>query len=89
MTDFQESRRPVRAVRRRAVRSGAGGFPAGRGGLGTGPAKRRSHNLLGWAVQWATAQMLGTFLSAPADVPQGVAALVAEQLETGARHEGL
>ncbi|WP_329345143.1 DUF4158 domain-containing protein [Streptomyces sp. NBC_01352] len=69
--------------------SGAGGFPAGRGGLGTGPAKRRSHNLLGWAVQWATAQMLGTFLSAPADVPQGVAALVAEQLETGARHEGL
>lgn len=33
--------------------------------------------------------MLGTFLSAPADVPPGVAAFVAEQLATGARHEGL
>lgn len=52
-------------------------------------AKRRSHNRLGWAVQWSTVRMLGTFLSAPADVPPGVAAFVAEQLETGARYEGL
>ncbi|WP_434091251.1 DUF4158 domain-containing protein [Streptomyces flaveus] len=51
-------------------------------------AKRRSHNRLGWALQLGTAQMPGTFLSAPAHVPPGVAAFVAEQLETGARHGG-
>lgn len=32
-------------------------------------AKRRSHNRLGWAVQWGTVRMLGTFLSEPAGVP--------------------
>ena len=42
--------------------------------------KRRAHNRLGWAVQWGTVRMLGTFLSTPADVPPGVAAFVAEQL---------
>lgn len=43
-------------------------------------AKRRPHNRPGWAVQWGTVRMLGTFLSAPADVPPGVATFVAEQL---------
>lgn len=43
-------------------------------------AKRRPHNRFGWAVQWGTVRMLGTFLSALADVPSGVAAFVAEQL---------
>ncbi|WP_435802529.1 DUF4158 domain-containing protein [Streptomyces avermitilis] len=42
--------------------------------------KRRSHNRLGWAVQWGTVRMLDTFLSAPAEVPVGVAEFVAEQL---------
>jgi hypothetical protein len=32
--------------------------------------------------------MLGTFLSAPADVPPGVVAFVAEQLETGGEIRG-
>ncbi|MFC4472410.1 DUF4158 domain-containing protein [Streptomyces xiangluensis] len=49
---------------------------------------RRSHNRLGWAVQWGTVRMLGTFLSTPADVPPGVAAFVAEQLETGGEMRG-
>ncbi|WP_353961756.1 DUF4158 domain-containing protein [Streptomyces sp. NBC_01619] len=42
--------------------------------------KRRSHNRVGWAVQWGTVRMLGTFLSRPARVPPGVAAFVADQL---------
>jgi uncharacterized protein DUF4158 len=42
--------------------------------------KRRPHNRLGWAVQWGTVRMLGTFLSQPAKVPPGVAAFVADQL---------
>lgn len=42
--------------------------------------KRRSHNRLGWSVQWGTVRMLGTFLSAPAEVPVGVAEFVAAQL---------
>ncbi|MBV9026946.1 MAG: Tn3 family transposase [Streptomycetaceae bacterium] len=42
--------------------------------------KRRSYNRLGWAVQWGTVRMLGTFLSEPAAVPTGVADFVAEQL---------
>ncbi|MCX4827108.1 DUF4158 domain-containing protein [Streptomyces sp. NBC_01142] len=43
-------------------------------------AKRRPHNRLGWAVQWGTVRMLGTSMSAPAEVPPGVAEFVAEQL---------
>ncbi|MEU9191254.1 DUF4158 domain-containing protein [Streptomyces sp. NPDC048484] len=43
-------------------------------------AKRRSHNRLGFAVQWGTVRMLGTSLSAPAEVPSGVAEFVAGQL---------
>ncbi|MCX4596498.1 Tn3 family transposase [Streptomyces sp. NBC_01549] len=42
--------------------------------------KRRAHNRAGWAVQWGTVRMLGTFLKVPAEVPPGVAAFVAEQL---------
>lgn len=44
--------------------------------------KRRLHNRLGWAVQWGTVRMLGTFLtdSGPADVPQAVVEYVAEQM---------
>ncbi|WP_438484880.1 DUF4158 domain-containing protein [Streptomyces sp. S186] len=42
--------------------------------------KRRSHNRLGWGVQWGTVRMLGTFLSEPAAVPTSVADFVAEQL---------
>ncbi|MEU9057032.1 DUF4158 domain-containing protein, partial [Streptomyces sp. NPDC048384] len=38
------------------------------------------HNRVGWAAQWGTVRMLGTFLSRPAGVPPGVAAFVAEQL---------
>ncbi|MDX3538148.1 DUF4158 domain-containing protein [Streptomyces sp. MB09-01] len=43
-------------------------------------AKRRPHDRLGWAVQWDTVRMLGTFLSAPAEVPSGVAEFIAEEL---------
>jgi len=42
--------------------------------------KRRPHNRLGWAVQWGTVRMLGTFLPQPAKVPPGVVAFVADQL---------
>ncbi|WP_331719031.1 DUF4158 domain-containing protein (plasmid) [Streptomyces sp. NBC_00289] len=42
--------------------------------------KRRPHNRLGWAVQWGTVRMLGTFVTAPAEVPTGIVDFVAEQL---------
>jgi hypothetical protein len=43
--------------------------------------KRRPATKLGWAVQWGTVRMLGTFLSEdPLDVPGAVLAFVAEQL---------
>ncbi|MGO9898815.1 MAG: DUF4158 domain-containing protein [Solirubrobacteraceae bacterium] len=43
--------------------------------------KRRDENRLGFAVQWGTVRMLGTFLGEnPTAVPRGVAAFVAEQL---------
>jgi hypothetical protein len=40
--------------------------------------KRRSHNRLGWSVQWGTIRMLGTFLSTPAEVPDVVTRFMAE-----------
>ena len=44
--------------------------------------KRRDENRLGFAVQWGTVRMLGTFLGEdPTAVPRRVAAFVAEQLE--------
>lgn len=44
--------------------------------------KRRDENRLGFAVQWGTVRMLGTFLGDdPTAVPGAVAAFVAEQLE--------
>ncbi len=50
-------------------------------GLGLLEGKRRDENRLGFAVQWGTVRMLGTFLGEdPAAVPAGVAAFVAEQL---------
>ncbi|MFG6201210.1 DUF4158 domain-containing protein [Nonomuraea sp. JJY05] len=42
--------------------------------------KRRRHNRLGWAVQWGTVRMLGTFLEDPIDVPRVVVDYAAEQL---------
>ena len=44
--------------------------------------RRRAHNKLGWAVQWGTVRMLGTFLtdSGPVDVPEVVLRYAAEQL---------
>ncbi|MFJ2032935.1 DUF4158 domain-containing protein [Streptosporangium sp. NPDC087985] len=44
-------------------------------------AKRRPATRLGWAVQWGTVRMLGTFLTEdPTAVPASVARLVAEHL---------
>jgi Domain of unknown function (DUF4158) len=43
--------------------------------------KRRDENRLGFAVQWGTVRMLGTFLGEnPTAVPAGVVAFVCEQL---------
>jgi hypothetical protein len=43
--------------------------------------KRREENRMGFAVQWGTVRMLGTFLGEnPIAVPCGVAAFVREQL---------
>ena len=43
--------------------------------------KRRDENRLGFAVQWGTVRMLGTFLGEnPTVVPPGVVAFVCEQL---------
>ncbi|MEU2135247.1 DUF4158 domain-containing protein [Streptomyces sp. NPDC018352] len=44
-------------------------------------AKRRDATRLGWAVQWGTVRMLGTFLlDGPAGVPASAVVFVAEQL---------
>ncbi|MFG1967389.1 DUF4158 domain-containing protein [Nonomuraea sp. NPDC049028] len=47
--------------------------------------KRRLHNRLGWAIQWGTVRILGTFLtdSGPADVPQVVVEYVAHDDPAG------
>lgn len=46
--------------------------------------KRRPHNRLGWAVQWGTVRMLGTFLTDdPVAVPDVVVEFVAHQLDMG------
>ena len=42
--------------------------------------KRRRHSRLGWAVQWGTVRMLGTFLEDPLEVPRVVIDYAAEQL---------
>lgn len=39
--------------------------------LGVAGTKRRPRNRLGWAVQWGTVRMLGTFVSQPSRVPSG------------------
>ncbi|MFB4319900.1 DUF4158 domain-containing protein [Actinomadura sp. 21ATH] len=49
-------------------------------GLALARKKRRRHNRLGWADQWGTARMLGTFLEDPAGVPRVVVDYVADQL---------
>jgi hypothetical protein len=44
-------------------------------------ARRRAATRLGWAAQWGTVRMLGTFLTEePASVPVSVVAFVAGQL---------
>jgi Domain of unknown function (DUF4158) len=49
--------------------------------LGRARARRRPATRLGWAVQWGTVRMLGTFLTEdPTAVPAGVVRFVAEQL---------
>ena len=49
--------------------------------LGLARAKRRPATRLGWAVQWGTVRMLGTFLTEdPTAVPASVVRFVAEQL---------
>ena len=50
-------------------------------------AKRRATTRLGWAVQWGTVRMLGTFLmEEPTSVPASVVAFVAGQLVEDAEH---
>ncbi|MFB6958374.1 DUF4158 domain-containing protein [Streptomyces sp. NPDC056309] len=55
--------------------------------LGLSRAKRRPTTRLGWAVQWGTVRMLGTFLTEdPTAVPACVARFVAEQLGIDDEH---
>ncbi|MGW3360817.1 DUF4158 domain-containing protein [Streptomyces bungoensis] len=50
-------------------------------------AKRRSATRSGWAVQWGTVRMLGTFLTEdPTAVPASVVRFVAEQLGLDDEH---
>ena len=50
-------------------------------------AKRRATTRLGWAVQWGTVRMLGTFLTEePTAIPASVVAFVAGQLGEDAEH---
>ncbi|MFJ9675259.1 DUF4158 domain-containing protein [Streptomyces sp. NPDC101221] len=55
--------------------------------LGLARVKRRPATRLGWAVQWGTVRMLGTFLTEdPAAVPASVVWFVAEQLGIDDEH---
>ncbi|MFG1755473.1 DUF4158 domain-containing protein, partial [Streptosporangium sandarakinum] len=56
----------MRAVRRGAITAGTGVvFRLDASALERAWLKRRPHNRLGWAVQWGTVRMLGTFLPEP------------------------
>ncbi|MFF4986270.1 DUF4158 domain-containing protein [Streptosporangium saharense] len=72
----------MRAVRRGTVTAGTGVvFRLDASALERARLKRRPHNRLGWAVQWGTVRMLGTFLPEPSQAPSAVAAFVADQME--------